>query len=149
MHETCLIIIHDGIEPGTFGLADECSTTEVTLLQRDVSVCLYLCLCICVQYVPKSRKVLIISYESEQFQHALLLLWETYSVLLSHSMVPGVGFAMQAITLRQRSIVLRSLQLLLNPRQGPLSLFFVCTLRYTSLGVSYVVNLLLTICHLV
>ena len=39
MHETCLIIIHDtgmrlgpGIEPGTFGLADECSTTELTLL---------------------------------------------------------------------------------------------------------------------
>ena len=29
MHETCLIIIHD---PGTFGLADECSTTELTLL---------------------------------------------------------------------------------------------------------------------
>ena len=70
-------------------------------------------------------------------------------MFLSHSMVPGVGFAMQAITLRQRSIVLRSLQLLLNPRQGPLSLLFVCTLRHTSLGVSYVVNLLLTICHLV
>ena len=39
MHETCLIIIHDpsmrqgpGIEPGTFGLVDECSTTELTLL---------------------------------------------------------------------------------------------------------------------
>ena len=35
MHEACLIIIHDpgpGIEPGTFGLADECSTTELTLL---------------------------------------------------------------------------------------------------------------------
>ena len=40
MHETCLIIIHDpamhetgpGIKPGTFGLADECSTTELTLL---------------------------------------------------------------------------------------------------------------------
>ena len=39
MHYTCLIIIHDswygtgpGIEPGTFGLADECSTTELTLL---------------------------------------------------------------------------------------------------------------------
>ena len=35
MHETCLIIIHEtgpGIEPGTFGLADECSTTELTLL---------------------------------------------------------------------------------------------------------------------
>ena len=32
MHATCLIIIHDpGIEPGTFGLADECSTTELTL----------------------------------------------------------------------------------------------------------------------
>ena len=38
MHFTCLIIIHDpsrdqaGIEPGTFGLADECSTTGLTLL---------------------------------------------------------------------------------------------------------------------
>ena len=35
MHETCLIIIRDsvpGIEPGTFGLVDECSTTELTLL---------------------------------------------------------------------------------------------------------------------
>ena len=38
MHDTCLIIIHDpGMrpipgEPGTFGLADECSTTELTLL---------------------------------------------------------------------------------------------------------------------
>ena len=39
MHETCLIIIHDpqyetghGIEPGTFGLAYECSTTELILL---------------------------------------------------------------------------------------------------------------------
>ena len=38
MHETCLIIIYDpgirlgpGIEPGTFGLADECSTIELTL----------------------------------------------------------------------------------------------------------------------
>ena len=39
MHETCLIIIHDpkyetgpGIELGTFGLVDECSTTELTPL---------------------------------------------------------------------------------------------------------------------
>ena len=39
MHYTYLIIIHDlhyetgpRIEPGTFGLADECSTTELTLL---------------------------------------------------------------------------------------------------------------------
>ena len=37
MHETCLIIIHDpgmrpGSESGTFGLADECSTTKLTLL---------------------------------------------------------------------------------------------------------------------
>ena len=39
MHETCLIIIHDpGIEPGTFGLADECSTTELTLLLMRVSI---------------------------------------------------------------------------------------------------------------
>ena len=29
MHETCLIIIHD-----PFGLADECSTTELTLLLK-------------------------------------------------------------------------------------------------------------------
>ena len=42
MHETCLIIIHDpryeigpGIEPGTFGLAHECSTTELTLLHNN------------------------------------------------------------------------------------------------------------------
>ena len=41
MHESCLIMIHDpltqyetgpGIEPGTFGLVDESSTTELTLL---------------------------------------------------------------------------------------------------------------------
>ena len=45
MHETCLIIIHDpGMRPGlesnqgTFGLADECSTTELTLLVKFTSV---------------------------------------------------------------------------------------------------------------
>ena len=43
MDETCLIIIHDprpGIELGTFGLVDECSTTELTplLLKVDVGV---------------------------------------------------------------------------------------------------------------
>ena len=35
MYEACLIIIHDlgmRIEPGTFGLVDECSTTELTLI---------------------------------------------------------------------------------------------------------------------
>ena len=39
MHETCLFITHDplfesgpGIKPGTFRLADGCSTTELTLL---------------------------------------------------------------------------------------------------------------------
>ena len=35
MQFICLIIIHEsgpGIKPGTFGLADECSTTELTLL---------------------------------------------------------------------------------------------------------------------
>ena len=38
MHETCLIIIHDSSmrpspesKPGTFGSADECSTTKLTL----------------------------------------------------------------------------------------------------------------------
>ena len=39
MHYTCLIIIHDpgmrqGPELETFGLADECSTTELTLLLK-------------------------------------------------------------------------------------------------------------------
>ena len=43
MHETCLIIIHPagmrpGPEPGTFGLADECSTIELTLLLKYIVV---------------------------------------------------------------------------------------------------------------
>ena len=48
MHETCLIITHDpgkrpvtGIEPGTFGLVDECSTTELTLLYILISLFLF------------------------------------------------------------------------------------------------------------
>ena len=42
MHYTCLIIIHDpGIKPGTFGLADECSTTELSLQRAQGDIGLF------------------------------------------------------------------------------------------------------------
>ena len=49
MHETCLIIIHDpGMRQGPEsyrGLADECSTTGLTLLLSDQSMSIPVSLC--------------------------------------------------------------------------------------------------------